>query len=266
MHPKIPAMQPIDPAVRRADAFRLKKALLIAATFLLFLWWIRGLEWVLDQPLRGLGVFPGTLSGTIGILTGPLIHGSFEHLVANSLGVFILTALALYNYPKALRFAFPLIWLGGGIGVWLFGRESFHLGASGLTHGLMFFLFLIGIIRRDKPAIAIAMLSFFLFGGMVMTIFPREPGISWEYHFFGALCGAVAAVIWRRADPAPPEPVYSWDLEPDEEDSGFDHEFEPPRPQDVPVLWKREETEAPRGRVIPFPRRNGHDDDDRTVH
>ncbi|HRQ64921.1 MAG TPA: rhomboid family intramembrane serine protease [Xanthomonadaceae bacterium] len=258
-------MQPIDPAIRRADAFRLKKALLLAGAFLAFLWWIRGLEWALDQSLRGFGVYPGTLSGAIGILTGPLIHGSFEHLVANSLSVFILLALALYNYPKALRFALPVIWLGSGLGVWLFGRESIHLGASGVTHGLMFFLFLIGLIRRDKPAIAIAMLSFFLFGGMVMTIFPREPGISWEYHLFGALCGALAAVIWRRADPAPAKPVYSWDLEPDEDEADVDHEYELPRPKDVQVLWKRDE-DGERGRVIPFPRRNGHDDDDRTVH
>jgi membrane associated rhomboid family serine protease len=261
-------MQPIDPAVRRADAFRLKKALLIAGTFLLFLWWIRGLEWALDQSLRGLGVYPGSPSGLIGILTGPLIHGSFEHLVANSLAVFLLTAMALYNYPKALRFAFPLIWLGGGLGVWLFGRESLHLGASGLTHGLMFFLFLIGIIRRDKPAIAIAMITFFLFGGMVMTVFPREPGISWEYHLFGALSGALAAVLWRRADPPPPKPVYSWDLEPEDDEAPGESEYEPPRPRDVPVLWLREDDGSERGRVIPFPRRRDAEDgeDQRTLH
>ena len=38
----------------------------------------------------------------------------------------------------------PTIWLFSGLGTWLFGRPSLHLGASGIAHGLMFFLFVIG--------------------------------------------------------------------------------------------------------------------------
>ena len=45
--------------------------------------------------------------------------------------------------------------LGSGLGVWLFARESFHFGASGLTHGLMFFIFVSGILRHDRLSIAL---------------------------------------------------------------------------------------------------------------
>src|SRR5690606_11736330 len=91
----------------------------------------------------GLGIRPGEISGLIGVLAAPLLHGDWEHLVANTPSVLILGTLLLYSYPRAARWVLPLVWLGSGLGVWLFGVEgSVHVGASGLTHGLMFFLFL----------------------------------------------------------------------------------------------------------------------------
>jgi membrane associated rhomboid family serine protease len=72
-----------------------------------------------------------------------------------------------------------------------------------VTHGLFFFLFVASIFRRDKSSVAIMMIAFLLYGGMTMTIFPREEGISFEYHFFGALAGVIAAIIWRDSDPKP---------------------------------------------------------------
>ena len=59
----------------------------------------------------------------------------------------------------------------------------------------------------------------------------------------------VAAGLWRRLDPAPPRRRYSWELEEDAADPG-DDALEPPRPDEVPVLWQR--PEEPRGQVIPF--------------
>ena len=88
-------------------------------------------------------------------------------------------------YPRASKYAIPLIWLGSGLGIWLIGRDSTHLGASGVAHGLMFFLFALGLLRRDRPAIAAAMIAFFLFGSMLLTVLPGEPQVSWEAHMSG---------------------------------------------------------------------------------
>ena len=97
--------------------------------------------------------------------------------------------------------------------------------------------------------LAAALIAFFLYGGMVLTILPREPGVSWEYHLGGALMGLVSAGLWRRLDPAPPRRRYSWELEEDAADTP-DEALEPPRPEEVPVLWQR--PEEPRGQVLPF--------------
>lgn len=244
-----------DPATQaRADRARFRRAALASLAFVAVLGWIMLAEhWLGD--FRALALRPGTPAGLVGILTAPLLHGGLGHLSANGLALIVLGTLALAVYPKASLRALPLVWLLSGLGVWLTGQPgSAHIGASGLTHGLMFFVFLLGVLRRDRPAVAAAMIAFFLYGGMLMTVLPREHGISWEYHLFGALSGILAALLWRRLDPAPPRRRYSWEDEP--EDAGPPSEasqFELPSPREVPVLWRRPADE--RGVVLRFPGR-----------
>ncbi len=177
------------------------------------LWLIKGLQITLSWDLGVYGVFPRSIDGLMGIITAPLIHGSFEHLFSNTLALFILTTALFYEYPKSAKWTFIIIYFGSGLGVWIFARESYHYGASGLTHGMMFFLFLIGILRRDKPAMAIAMIVFFLYGSMVWGVLPTKEEISFESHLFGALMGVLCAIIFRGKDPKPPEKKYSWEID-----------------------------------------------------
>ena len=125
----------------------------------------------------------------------------------------------LYGYPRSAPWVLGWLYVGSGLGVWLFARQAYHLGASGLAFGMMFFVFTIGALRWDRRAIALSMLVFFLYGGMVWGILPSEPDISYESHFFGALLGVVLAIAYRNNDPAPPRKRYSWE---DEADTPFD--------------------------------------------
>ncbi len=122
--------------------------------------------------------------------------------------------MLIYGYPKSRYWALAGIWLMSGIGVWLFARSSFHFGASGITHGVFFYLFIGGILRRDKRSAAILMVAFYLYGGMLLTILPGDPGVSFESHFFGALSGAVFATLFRHWDPLPTRRRYSWERRP----------------------------------------------------
>jgi membrane associated rhomboid family serine protease len=192
---------------------------------------------------------PQSLGGLIGVATAPLLHGSVEHLFNNAFSILVLGTLAGTVYPRATKRALPMIWLLSGLGTWLIAPAGgAHLGASGVVHGLGFMVFALGLLRRDRPAIAAAMIAFFFFGSMLLTILPQELGVSWEYHLSGALAGLLAAVLWRRADPAPPRRRYSWEDEP-ETDLEADV-LEPPSPEDVPVLWHRPEPDV--GKVLPF--------------
>ena len=180
------------------------------------LWLIRIADDMFALELYRWGVFPREPSGLTGLLLGPLIHGSTLHLFANTLPLFVLGTAIVSVYPRSACIAIPVILLGSGLGVWLFGRASYHIGASGLAHGLMFFLFALGVLRRDRPAMALSMLVFFLYGGMVWGIFPQEPAVLFALHFFDAATGLALAFLLRHHDPAPPEKKYDWEGEEDD--------------------------------------------------
>ena len=246
---------PLD-AQRKLDRQRLRRALNASLGFVLLLAACytaqHGIDWTF------LTVTPWTLPGLLGLLTAPLLHGSVEHIVANGTALLLLGTLAGTVYPKATLRALPLLWLGSGLGAWLLGQPgSHHLGASGVTHGLMFLVFVLGLLRRDRAAIAAGMLAFAFYGGMLMTILPREAGVSWESHLGGALAGVLAAFLFRRSDPAPPRRKYSWEIEEElaREQAARERDmYEPDAPREVPVLWRRDAGDAQRGKVLPFRR------------
>lgn len=232
--------------LRRALNASLASVLLLAACFAAQ----HGFDW------RFLTVIPRQAEGLLGLLTAPLLHGSPQHILANGTAVLLLGTLAGTTYPKASLRALPLLWLGSGLGAWLLGQTgSHHLGASGVTHGLAFLVFVLGLLRRDRAAIAAGMLAFLFFGGMLLTILPREAGVSWESHLGGAGAGIVAALLFRRSDPLPPRHRYSWEIEEElaKQQAALERDmYEPRAPQDVPVLWRRDEGEP--GKVLPFRR------------
>ena len=248
----VPALPEPNATAVAHDRKRVRYAALGAAALLAGVWiaWIAAsvLGWSLDD----LGITPRVPRGLVGILTAPLAHASFEHLMSNTLPLGLLATLTLYCYPLGARRAIPLIWILSGLGVWLFARANTHVGASGIAHGLMFFLFVMGLLRRDRLAIVTALVVFFLYGGMLLTVLPRDPHVSFEYHLAGAIAGVLSAFLLHRVDPAPPRRRYSWEDEADEPEP--DGERELPRPADVPVLWHRPEGGSERGRVIRFPR------------
>jgi len=249
---------PLPSAAQRShDRLRLRRALLASTGFVLLLVACFVAQHAFDWTF--LTVTPWSAQGLLGLLAAPLLHGSLGHLVANGTALLMLGTLAGTVYPKATLRALPLLWIGSGLGAWLLGQHgSHHLGASGVTHGLGFLVFMLGVLRRDRAAIAAGMLAFMFYGGMLMTILPREAGVSWESHLGGALAGVVAAFLFRRADPEPARRKYSWEIEEElaREQAARERDmYEQRAPHDVPVLWNRE-VDDERGRVIPFPRRD----------
>ena len=261
-----PPLPDPTPASVANDRQRVRYAVIGSVTLLAGIWIVWLGAWLFGWPIGDLGVRPRHPDGLIGILTAPFAHASFAHLMSNTLPLVVLAALTLYAYPLAARIAIPMIWLLSGLGVWLFARDSTHVGASGITHGLMFFLFVIGLLRRDRLAVVTSLVVFFLYGGMVMSVLPGEERISFEYHLAGAVAGLLAAILLRRLDPAPPRKRYSWEDEEDASEPAGDDELDLPRPADVPVLWHR--TPPPAGaRVVELrPRADAGNSPPPTLH
>ncbi len=183
--------------------------------FIVIIWLIKFYEVSSGIDYGDYGVLPRHLSGLKGILFSPFLHGSYEHLISNTAPLFFLLAALLFFYEDIWVKVFLLIYFLSGIGLWMGGRESYHIGASGVIYGLTGFLFLSGVLKKDIRLMAVSMLVVFLYGGMVWGIFPLFVEVSWEAHLFGLMAGCVTALIFR--DSGPKKILYQWEKDEVEE-------------------------------------------------
>lgn len=163
------------------------------------------------------GIFPRDITHIWGILTYVFIHSDWAHLSNNILSFFILCTSLYYFYSPIATRILMLSYLLSGLLLWVIGRPSFHIGASGLIYALAFFLFCSGVIRRYAPLVAISFIVVFLYGSIIWYIFPMqyEHPISWEGHLSGAITGVILSFIFRKQGPQKPIKVWNEDEETD---------------------------------------------------
>ncbi len=153
-------------------------------------------------PLNSYGIHPRHLSGLPGILFAPFLHSGFAHLISNSIPFFVLFLTVEVFYERIAFVITILSAIAGGLLVWIFAREANHIGASGVIFSLLGFLLASGVFRKNMKAILIAVVIFFMYGGVLFGILPTQPGVSWEGHLFGLIAGIVLAYLYRKPDPA----------------------------------------------------------------
>lgn len=188
--------------------FRLAARLAIG--FVAVLWLIHLMNWAAALDPAPFGVHPRQLAGALGMLSAPLVHADFAHLAANTAPLAVVGTAMLFLYPNASLRALPAIYVGPGIAVWLFGRDSTHLGASGLVYGFVAYVFFAGLLRRDRRAIAASLVVAFMYGSLAWGIVPTPEPVSWETHLAASLIGVLSAFALRRFD-VPPRKRYAWE-------------------------------------------------------
>lgn len=202
---------------------RILYAFFFPVLFIISLWLIFGLEKGLGAEWHQLGIFPRKSEGLLGILTSPLIHSSLKHLFSNSVPLLVLGWCLFYFYKDLAYAVFPSLWILSGVFTWLIGRESWHIGASGIVYALSFFLFFSGIFRKYIPLMAVSLIVVFLYGSTVWNMFPIaelvDPNVSWEGHLAGAFSGLICAVIFKNYGPQAPKSFEDEDDDEDDEQS-----------------------------------------------
>lgn len=176
--------------------------------FVMMLWLIMLLQIFSGESFWDFGIIPRTIAGVKGIFTAVFIHADTDHLLSNTFPLLILGTGLMFFYRDIALKVFILIWLMSGFWVWIFARDSSHIGASGLIYGISAFLFLSGVLKKNKSLLAISFLTVFLYGGLTWGIFPQFAGgehISWEAHLCGALAGFLCAIAFRKEGPEPEE-------------------------------------------------------------
>ncbi len=177
---------------------KLINALFFPVLMLVSFWIIKLWEIGLDETFAKYGNHPLHPENLYGIFTMHFIHADFKHLSSNAVPFIILGTTLFYFYRKhALQITLFLI-IFTGIGVWLFARPAYHIGASGLVYGLASFLIFSGFIHNNKKLTSIAFIVVFIYGSMLWGVLPTKEFVSWEGHLAGALGGVFAAGLFSK--------------------------------------------------------------------
>lgn len=176
-----------------------KTRLIALAVFIGALWVIQILNWITGYSLNTtFGLIPRYISGLDGILGMPLLHNSFEHLIANTPPLLLMGITLAVTATRSLVAVNVFIVLLGGVLVWLLGAEAIHIGASGLVFGWFGFLVTRGFIDRSFVTLASTALIGFVYASILWGVLPNQEGVSWEAHLFGAIAGVAAAFVVRK--------------------------------------------------------------------
>jgi len=172
---------------------------MVIVLFVATLWAIEVVDVVLGNTLDEEGVQPREGEGLLGVLFAPLLHAGWGHLAANSVPLLVLGFLILVTGVGHWVSVTAIVWVVGGLGVWLTGPENtVHIGASVLVFGWLVHLLLRGLFTLRIGQIALGVVVFLIYGGALWGVLPGQAGISWQGHLFGAVGGALAA--WLTAD------------------------------------------------------------------
>ncbi|MDB4534638.1 rhomboid family intramembrane serine protease [Vicingaceae bacterium] len=200
----------------KSEKNKILNALIHPVLFVMVIGLVNFTQYVFDLNLVKYGVYPRDPKGLIGIVASPLIHGSFSHLFNNSLPILILGTLLFYFYKEVAFKVSTWIYLMVGFWTWVYAREAYHIGASGLLYGLFSFVLISGFIRRNKNLISLSFAVVFLYGSLVWGIFPIDVQISFEGHLWGFVAGTILAIYYRKQGTQKP-PEY-WPEEDDLDD------------------------------------------------
>lgn len=170
-------------------------------TFIVLIWLVHLAQAFLSEDWAVYSLYPRTIHGLIGIVTSPLLHGGWEHLIGNTIPLIVLGFLLFNSYKEIAGKIFWLTYLLNGVLLWFFARDAFHLGASGVVYGLASFLLFSGLIRRHPQLAMVSFLVIFLYGSMVWGVFPFDPHVSWEAHLYGGLTGLILSIVFRKEGP-----------------------------------------------------------------
>jgi len=144
-------------------------------------------------PLERLGLVPRQIGGLAGIFSMPFLHGSWYHLLSNTIPLLVLLVLLAGSRANSVSIVLAICLIGGCV-LWIIGRSSLHIGASLLVFGLASFLVIAGFIEKRPLPLIISGIVILVYGTSILRgILPFAPGVSWEGHISGLIGGAIAA-------------------------------------------------------------------------
>ncbi|MEO1273209.1 MAG: rhomboid family intramembrane serine protease [Myxococcota bacterium] len=191
--------------LNRNELTEIRKELVVQGTVLggtvTTLWALELVDiFLLGQGLNAWGLVPGKITGLIGLLTAPFLHGGLLHLIGNTVPFLLFSWLIMLRDNREWAAVTAISAFTSGMGTWLLGWIGLapaipHVGASGVIFGYFGYLLTVGLFERKFGAVLLSLFVGLSWGSLVFGMIPGfvPPFVSWQMHLFGFLGGALTA-------------------------------------------------------------------------
>ncbi|RAG73989.1 rhomboid family intramembrane serine protease, partial [Burkholderia multivorans] len=152
---------------------------------LAIMWIVEIVDAILPADLDAFGLQSWNPIALYGIVTGPLLHAGFGHLLANTFPFLILGLFIAAEGARRFWLVTVISAVVSGLGAWLTTFPGHYIvGASGIVFGYFGYLavrtwFTEDVLRRIIY-FAIGLFVFVTYGAsLVFGLFPQANGVSW---------------------------------------------------------------------------------------
>lgn len=163
------------------------------------MWLLEFVDSLIGNRLDLFGIRSWDVGSLWTILTAPMLHLGWSHLLSNTVPLLILGVLTALGGIRRWLVVVALSMLGSGLLAWFINAPgTLTLGASGVVFGLLTYVLARGFYSRNAWQILLAVVVFGLYGGVLWGVLPTQSGVSWQGHLGGAIGGLLAAWLLHR--------------------------------------------------------------------
>lgn len=172
---------------------------------LAIMWVVEIVDAILPFSLDSLSLASWNPLSLYGVVTSPLLHSGFGHLMANTFPFLILGLFIAVEGARRFWMVTIITAVASGLGAWATTLPAGQhiIGASGIVFGYFGYLavrtwFTDDVIRKILY-FTIGLFVLITYGAsMVFGMLPQANGISWQGHLFGFAGGVFAAWFIHR--------------------------------------------------------------------
>jgi membrane associated rhomboid family serine protease len=184
-------------------------ALILMGLFGAVLWVVQFINAADSYGLDRFGLQPREVDGLWGVVTMPFLHGSYGHLVSNTVPLLAIGWMVLLSGLRIWATVTAIVVVGGGLLTWLVAPHGLIVGASGMIFGWLGYLLSRAWFSRKLKWIFVAVVALVFFGSLLFGLFPTlHSGVSWPAHVCGFAAGVGTGALlhprggdtrqWRR--------------------------------------------------------------------
>ena len=161
---------------------RFRISVFVGLLIVVVIWIFFIIENYIFYDLAALALKPRDIDGFMGIFFGSFLHGSWNHIVSNSLPLWALITTLLYFFQKNGYRLLLIFWLVPQFLLWVIGREALHIGASTQIYAIASFIFFYGILSKNRVYLVLSLLIILFYGRSEERRVGKECSSRWSMY------------------------------------------------------------------------------------